>query len=188
MPQNDVALRILDAADVLMANEGVQNLSTHKIAKAAGVSVGTIYLHFKDKDDLLQRLVLYLFHQFQQAMEKGFDDALPLFEQYRQFWYSIWQFMQTNPDVVLNMSQYEALPQFQQLILECNNDELVVWHRFIKKGQAQNVIAALPPYVLFSMSLKVIWHLKYLELISHAPYSDAMLEEVILRTWKAITL
>ncbi|MDG6815552.1 TetR/AcrR family transcriptional regulator [Glaesserella parasuis] len=32
-----------------MAKEGVQNLSTHKIAKEAGVSVGTIYLYFKDK-------------------------------------------------------------------------------------------------------------------------------------------
>ena len=56
VPQNEVVLRILKAADVLMAREGVQNLSTHKIAKEAGVSVGTIYLYFKDKETLLKQL------------------------------------------------------------------------------------------------------------------------------------
>ena len=59
-PHNDVALRILKAAEVLMAKDGVQHLSTHKIAKQAGVSVGTIYLYFKDKEDMLHQLVLYL--------------------------------------------------------------------------------------------------------------------------------
>lgn len=42
LPQNEVAMCILNATDRLMAKEGVQNLSTHKIAKEAGVSVGTI--------------------------------------------------------------------------------------------------------------------------------------------------
>ncbi|WP_234886461.1 helix-turn-helix domain-containing protein [Glaesserella parasuis] len=45
LPQNEVAMCILNATDRLMAKEGVQNLSTHKIAKEAGVSVGTIYLY-----------------------------------------------------------------------------------------------------------------------------------------------
>lgn len=84
VPQNEVALRILKAADMLMAREGVQNLSTHKIAKEAGVSVGTIYLYFKDKDHLLNQLVLYLFDTFQTAIDQEYHADLPPFEQYQK--------------------------------------------------------------------------------------------------------
>lgn len=188
VPQNDVALRILNAADVLMAKEGVQHLSTHKIAKAAGVSVGTIYLYFKDKEDLLHRLVLYLFHRFQQAVANQQNSDLPIYEQYRQLWHSTWQFMQENPNVVMNMHQYESLPGFQQLMLQCIDSEYLAWSILVKQGKQQKILADLPSYVLFCLAMKPAWHLRYLELISGEPYSDALLEEVILRTWKAIIL
>ncbi|MDG6464881.1 TetR/AcrR family transcriptional regulator [Glaesserella parasuis] len=83
LPQNEVAMCILNATDRLMAKEGVQNLSTHKIAKEAGVSVGTIYLYFKDKETLLNQLVLYLFNTFHSAVDREYDPDLPLFEQYK---------------------------------------------------------------------------------------------------------
>ncbi|MDG6298952.1 TetR/AcrR family transcriptional regulator [Glaesserella parasuis] len=101
---------ILNATDRLMAKEGVQNLSTHKIAKEAGVSVGTIYLYFKDKETLLNQLVLYLFNAFHSAVDREYDPDLPLFEQYKKLWNATWQFMLDNPNIVKNMHQYESLP------------------------------------------------------------------------------
>lgn len=90
LPQNEVAMCILNATDRLMAKEGVQNLSTHKIAKEAGVSVGTIYLYFKDKETLLNQLVLYLFNTFHSAVDREYDPDLPLFEQYKKLWNATW--------------------------------------------------------------------------------------------------
>nr|WP_075631002.1 TetR/AcrR family transcriptional regulator [Glaesserella parasuis] len=110
LPQNEVAMCILNATDRLMAKEGVQNLSTHKIAKEAGVSVGTIYLYFKDKETLLNQLVLYLFNTFHSAVDREYDPDLPLFEQYKKLWNATWQFMLDNPNIVKNMHQYESLP------------------------------------------------------------------------------
>ncbi|WP_236741186.1 TetR/AcrR family transcriptional regulator [Glaesserella parasuis] len=100
LPQNEVAMCILNATDRLMAKEGVQNLSTHKIAKEAGVSVGTIYLYFKDKETLLNQLVLYLFNTFHSAVDREYDPDLPLFEQYKKLWNATWQFMLDNPNIV----------------------------------------------------------------------------------------
>lgn len=184
-PTNEVAIRILRATDALMARDGVQKLSTHKIAKEAGVSVGTIYLYFKDKDDLLNQLVLNLFNEFHQCT-KNIDDELPLFELYRQLWLASWQFMQANPNVVRNMHQYESLPSFQTMILSCINSKELRWNRFIQRGQAEGVIAALPSYVLMSMSMKVGWELMYMQLLHNETLPDEIIEEVISRTWKAI--
>ena len=188
VPQNEVALRILKAADVLMAREGVQNLSTHKIAKEAGVSVGTIYLYFKDKETLLKQLIFFLFNAFHNAINSKYDPTLPLFEQYRQMWNNTWQFMLGNPDIVKNIHQHESLPQFQNMMSQCHNSDEVVWNRFIKLGQEQGIIANLPPFVLLAISMHAAWELMRQQIILETIYPTSVLEEVILRTWKAITI
>ncbi|MGX2949897.1 TetR/AcrR family transcriptional regulator [Ursidibacter sp. B-7004-1] len=186
VPHNDVALRILNAADTLMAENGVQYLSTHKIAKQAGVSVGTIYLYFKDKDDLLNQLILYLFSQFNQAIEKQYDETLPLFEQYRALWLAKFEFMSNNLNIVKNMYQYESLPQFRELLRHCFESEHLPWNRFIKRGLQTGVIVDLPPQILYAMSMKVPQDLIYQQLSLDKIYSQQLIEDVILRTWKAI--
>ncbi|MEZ4570379.1 MAG: TetR/AcrR family transcriptional regulator [Thermomicrobiales bacterium] len=45
--------QILDAASQLFVEDGYDAVSVRKIAGRANVSHGTIYIHFKDKDDLL---------------------------------------------------------------------------------------------------------------------------------------
>ncbi|KAE9534581.1 TetR/AcrR family transcriptional regulator [Ursidibacter arcticus] len=186
VPHNEVALRILNAADTLMAENGVQYLSTHKIAKQAGVSVGTIYLYFKDKDDLLNQLVIYLFGQFNQAIEKQYDETLPLFEQYRALWLAKFEFMSNNLNIVKNMYQYESLPQFRELLRHCFESEHLPWNRFIKRGLKQGVIVDLPLQILYAMSMKVPQDLIYQQLSLDKVYSQQLIEDVILRTWKAI--
>jgi AcrR family transcriptional regulator len=49
---------ILNAALTLFAKEGFSGTSTSKIAKAAGVSEGLIFRHFKNKDGLLEAILL----------------------------------------------------------------------------------------------------------------------------------
>lgn len=41
---------------VIISEEGLENLSMQKLAKAAGVSPRTIYIKYKDKEDFLVRL------------------------------------------------------------------------------------------------------------------------------------
>lgn len=185
---NEVALRILKAADTLMATEGMHNLSTHKVAKAAGVSVGAIYLYFKDKEALLNQLVIQLFSDFETFLVSRYDASQPLFEQYRNLWRSTWAFMQENPNVVQNMHQYEALPTFRTMLLACTNAEEQTWNRFVKLGQAQGVLSPLPRQALLAISLKTAWELMYVQLLRSETYDDEVIEEVIKRTWKAITL
>jgi AcrR family transcriptional regulator len=47
---------ILDAAHDVFVAEGYDGASIRKVAQRAGYSHGTIYLHFRDKDDLLYQL------------------------------------------------------------------------------------------------------------------------------------
>jgi AcrR family transcriptional regulator len=60
-PKTDKALEtkelILTATTQILLKEGIEAINTNYIAKKAGVSIGTLYQYFKDKDDILAMLL-----------------------------------------------------------------------------------------------------------------------------------
>jgi AcrR family transcriptional regulator len=54
--KTDLRREILDAAREMFVAEGYQNVSMRKIADKIGYSATSIYLHFKDKNDLLNQI------------------------------------------------------------------------------------------------------------------------------------
>src|SRR4051794_34507614 len=51
-------LRVLDAADELLAREGAGALVTTRVAREAGVAVGSVYSYFPDKAAIVEALAL----------------------------------------------------------------------------------------------------------------------------------
>ena len=66
--------RILDAAISVFAEQGFFQSTIAQIAKEAGVADGTIYLYFKNKDDILVQFYQYktrqIFERFREAVDK----------------------------------------------------------------------------------------------------------------------
>ncbi|WAM31229.1 TetR/AcrR family transcriptional regulator [Caldicellulosiruptor naganoensis] len=50
--------RLLEAAYNLFIEKGITNTAIDEIVKKAGVAKGTFYLYFKDKEDILEKLIL----------------------------------------------------------------------------------------------------------------------------------
>ena len=71
--------RILEAAVKVFAELGFHQSTISQIAKAAGVADGTIYLYFKNKDDILVQFYEYktrqVFKTFRQAVDQA-DSAV----------------------------------------------------------------------------------------------------------------
>jgi AcrR family transcriptional regulator len=64
--------RLLDAAEVVLAERGVEGASVAEIAKRAGSSVGAFYARFHDKEALLG----YLFQRFDEQADATAEAAL----------------------------------------------------------------------------------------------------------------
>ena len=62
--ETDMTELIFAATERLMARDGLDNLSMHKIAKEAKISPGTIYLYFKNKDELFEQFARRIFTMF----------------------------------------------------------------------------------------------------------------------------
>jgi AcrR family transcriptional regulator len=66
---------ILDAASEMFATEGYTNVSMRKIADRIEYSPTTIYLYFKDKNDLLNQICEQTFAKLSETIEKIEDDS-----------------------------------------------------------------------------------------------------------------
>lgn len=66
--KDNVRQEILDAARDLFMREGYQATSIRKIAEKAEYATGTIYLHFRDKQEVLEALAAELFVRLDQRM------------------------------------------------------------------------------------------------------------------------
>jgi AcrR family transcriptional regulator len=74
----DKRLAILLAARELFANKGYEDTTIAEIAQAAGVAVGTVYLYFANKHDLLVDVCLALNAEIAQVIQSAAVANLPL--------------------------------------------------------------------------------------------------------------
>src|SRR6201999_2226436 len=73
---------VLAAADALLAAEGAEALGTTRVAAEAGISIGSLYQWFPNKESILEALALRYVDDFtalarelaDRATEKPFDD------------------------------------------------------------------------------------------------------------------
>jgi AcrR family transcriptional regulator len=68
--------RVLDAARTSFAEDGL-DVRIEKVARRAGVGVGTVYRHFPTKEDLLQALADDRFSGLAEAATRGLEDPDP---------------------------------------------------------------------------------------------------------------
>lgn len=70
---------VIDTAKELFCKNGYHNTTTNEIAKQAGLSIGTLYSYFADKETIL----------------------LELLEQYNEYFYKVFEFIDTEENTLL---------------------------------------------------------------------------------------
>ena len=64
---------LIEAAIELFGEFGFWNTSTASVAKKAGVATGTLFNHFKTKDELIDEVMVYLKREMINEAKRGLD-------------------------------------------------------------------------------------------------------------------
>jgi AcrR family transcriptional regulator len=75
---------ILDAARALFVKEGYESVSIRKIADKIEYAPGTLYLYFRDKAEILDRICEETFSKLLQKMKAIHDDTAPPLDKLRR--------------------------------------------------------------------------------------------------------
>lgn len=70
--------RIVDAGEAVLAEHGYQGLSTNRIAASAGVSPGSVYQYFEDRDEIVAEISHRLIAAFNDALTPALREAVTL--------------------------------------------------------------------------------------------------------------
>lgn len=127
--------KILDAAYQLFCEKGYYRTSTNEIAKTAGISIGSLYSYFKDKDTIFMEILERYHQEFIAANEKMvatvsaskadirswlrelIEDLIKLHEIGKELNHEIKVLCYTNPEVAAVEEQH--MEQTRKLAFEC---------------------------------------------------------------------
>ena len=110
--REEVRTRILDAARELFAREGYDAVSMRKIADAIEYSPTAIYVHFKDKAELMRELCLEDFGRMAEENRKVFQIADPI-ERIRELGRQYIEFGATHPNHFRLMFMTKPAPEVE---------------------------------------------------------------------------
>lgn len=134
----EVADKILEEAKVLFLQYGLKTVSMDDIARNVGVSKKTIYQHYKDKNEIISKVVISHFTAQKRSVEEATSDVDNCIEEL--FEMSKCMKMQTqsvNPAVIYDLERFYP-KAFQEFVKY--KDEFILTHfrksldRGIKEG------------------------------------------------------
>jgi TetR/AcrR family transcriptional repressor of multidrug resistance operon len=178
-----------------IVKQGLEGFTINKLAKACGISVGTPYVYFKDKDDLILKIVLEEGARMEEAMNKDFDPEAALEEGLRTQWRNRFDYMMENPllgqffDQISNSSYHQ---QFLEMFTSDTNPFLNKFkddmERFISNIVKRGEMDSLPVEVYWSIAFGPLYTLMRFHQqersITGVPFQIS--EELVWATFKRV--
>ena len=136
-------------ATVKLVNEiGFVSSSVAKIAREAKVSPATIYIYYKNKEDLLVSTYIDIKQKLSEAILKDFDDTQPIRDILRGFWFKAFDFISRYPDNFQYTEQFANSPYSSLVDKKEVDGYFEPMIRIIRSGIDQKIIKDVPFEIL----------------------------------------
>jgi TetR/AcrR family transcriptional repressor of multidrug resistance operon len=148
---------IREKAIEIIVNHGFDGLSMHKVARSAGISVATIYIYFKDREDLIQQLYTEETKKMSDATLVNFDPEAHFDEGLRIQWMNRMKYCLENPYSLTFMEQLKHSPLVDRSKIDTGF--LQAMSRFVHKAIERKEIVPLPVEIYWSIAFAPLYQL-----------------------------
>jgi AcrR family transcriptional regulator len=159
--------QIIRLAIQIISEDGLLGLSIRKLADRVGVTEAAIYRHFKDKADMMAKILLFM--RSNQESATRWAEELPAIEAIQEFHQDLVEFASQNPDIAETLHRMRASQRYARLsgehleIRRAHRGPLV---KFIERGQNEgNIRSDIPSDQIAAIirrtmhGLMVEWHI-----------------------------
>ncbi len=148
----------------IISEEGLENLTMQKLAKAANISPRTIYIKYENKEDLLVKLfVEEVLGAYETAVLKNFSPDMEFGEGVRKLWLNAFRYFKNNRHSFALMQYGKSSPLLNKAYQEKNikeGDYFAPVLRFLELNVAKGLIRNFPHEVqralLFSPAFELV--------------------------------
>ena len=160
--KNRMRIRDIDKEKLVIENaidqivqDGFQGFSMNKLAKACNISVATLYIYYKDKDDLILKIGGTIALDFFTSTVKDFSPEMPFEEGLWKQWENRSLFALKNPKEVAFFEIIKHSPYGEAILNSSTkfSDFRTSMHQFIENALRNNE--------LVPMTFEVFWAIAY---------------------------
>lgn len=140
---------ILDVSKELLLKHGFSKISMRKIAKKADVTATSIYLHFKNKDDLLLALVEESIANLNGVLRNALNEAASPIEQLESLADAYVGYAMENPQEyeIIYMVRPEEMPKYPREKFQQVREIYELLAGIIQRGKERNLFDVEDPLV-----------------------------------------
>lgn len=184
-PRTDILDDIRAAVVEVVASKGIGATAIADIARIAGVSPGTIYLHFVNKDDLLQQTYLHIkrdFHARMIAAATGPGSAAII----RGMWFSLFDYLRTRP---LDFRFLEYAGAAQVLTPEQRAETAPLQgelNALLQAAMDDGTVQPMPITVATSLLMGPAMHIARIASLAEKPPTQAEIDQTFDRVWSCL--
>lgn len=138
-------LQILNASLNLFVKFGVHTVTVAQIAKEANVGIGTIYKHFKDKEDIIQQIWIEQKKQEAEYIFSNYKNTGTIKERFDFLWGKVIDYFVENPLEYQFSYQFASSPILTNFIHDIAMKPFLAFDALFQEGLDQNLFKKLKP-------------------------------------------
>jgi AcrR family transcriptional regulator len=143
----------------LIVKSGLDGFSMQKLAKAAGVSPATLYIYYKDREDLILQICLEISNDLFDATTRDFDPEMHFAEGMKIQWKNRAAFFMKHPVELEFMEQIRYSPMHEKIREALMQKFGAVLGKFAQNAVRRGELVELPFEVYWSVAYAPLYQL-----------------------------
>lgn len=169
--------QIFDAALLLVQDRGLAGITMCEIAREAGIATGTLYIYFKNKEELINNLFAVCRRASIDNYFSGYDATKPFKKGFCTVWKNILHYRVRNFEEVVFMDQCYHSPFLNECTKKLTNEMIHPLVQLVEKGKEEGWFKDVDTFVLLSFMIGCIH-----EGVKKAHYAQQPLNESSIET------
>ncbi|WP_317162572.1 TetR/AcrR family transcriptional regulator [Flavicella marina] len=172
---------IVKATIDLVNCNGFHGTPISKLAKLAGVSPGTIYLYFDNKQDLLNKVYLEAKRKFTSYAFANYNTKNSVEEEFKNVWFRIAEFKLNEIPETIFLAQCDNTPIIDEEVRQEGIIHLSPLLDLWSRGKEQNIIKPISDYLLYAYTITPLSFL----MVMHARNAHLLTKELLENTYES---
>jgi TetR/AcrR family transcriptional repressor of multidrug resistance operon len=176
---------IIRASIQLINTLGFDGISIYKIVKKAKVSPATVYIYFKNKEDLFSKLYIDIRKKMSQGALQGLQDEMSIEQAFKSIWYNSFTYNLNHPEYLVFREQFEQTAMMKNI--QVNEFESYRFVRnLLQRGIDENTIKNQPLPILTAFAFIPIITLLKFHLSGSIKMDEDHIKQAYEIAWNAI--
>lgn len=159
---------IREKALLMFFKDGFEGFSMQKVARASAVSVATLYIYFKDKDDLILSLYKEGMQRMSEHALRGFNPEMKFAEGLRVQWKNRAQYCLENPMESHFLEQIRYTPFHEQAAKIADPAFLHAMRTFLENAVRRREVVPLPLEIYWAVAYAPLYQLLKYHIHGHS--------------------